>query len=150
MVEALEHVFVGSKRKFQAAIDGLPAAHALATYIDFYVSAGHRDNPSNGCPVTALNSDMPRQSKKVREAFDAGAKSLVNGLADRIEKAGVSHDGDVHALAASVLSAMAGAVAISRAISDKRLSDEMLEAARTGIKQRLGLTDAALSRSRLQ
>jgi len=43
--------------------------------------------------------------------------------------------------------AMAGAVAISRAISDRSLSDQMLETARESIKQWLGVDDVSLSRS---
>jgi hypothetical protein len=53
-------------------------------------------------------------------------------------------------LASSVFSAMAGAVAVSRAVSDKRLSDEMLETARNSIKARLGVDDASLSGKYLQ
>jgi TetR/AcrR family transcriptional repressor of nem operon len=149
LVEALERVFAGGRRKFLGAVEGLPPRHALATYIDFYVSPRHRDDAKSGCPVTALTSDSPRQSRKFRAAFDAGMKQLVSGLAMRIEAAGIKCD-DAQVLAASVLSAMAGAVAISRAVSDKRLSDEMLEAARESIKARLGVTDAELAREKLQ
>jgi TetR/AcrR family transcriptional repressor of nem operon len=145
LVEALEGVFAHSKQKFLAATDGMPPRHALAAYVDFYVSQRHRDNPTNGCPVTALNSDLPRQSKAFRKAFDDGAKMLVTSMETRIRDAGI--EGDAHALAASVLSAMAGAVAISRAISDRSLSDQMLETARESIKQRLGVDDLSLSRS---
>ena len=70
---------------------------------------------------------------------------LVSSMETRIRDAGI--EGDAHALAASVLSAMAGAVAISRAISDRSLSDQMLETARESIKQRLGVDDVSLSRS---
>jgi TetR/AcrR family transcriptional repressor of nem operon len=148
LVEALDGVFESSKRKFLRAIEGMPPRHALGAYIDFYVSPRHRDNVSGGCPITALNSDLPRQSKAFRVAFDKGLKSMVSGLELRISEAGV--EGDAHALAASVLSAMAGAVAISRAVSDKVLSDRMLETARENIKARLGVSDADLSRSALQ
>jgi TetR/AcrR family transcriptional repressor of nem operon len=145
LVEALAGVFNNAKQKFRAATEGMPPRHALAAYIDFYVSQRHRDNPTNGCPVTALNSDLPRQSKAFRKAFDDGAKMLVSSMESRIRDAAI--EGDAHALAASVLSAMAGAVAISRAISDRSLSDQMLETARESIKQRLGVDDVSLSRS---
>ena len=145
LVEALEGVFSHAKQKFRGATEGMPPRHALAAYIEFYVSQRHRDNPANGCPVTALNSDLPRQSKAFRKAFDGGAKMLVSSMEARIRDAGI--EGDAHALAASVLSAMAGAVAISRAISDRSLSDQMLETARESIKQRLGVDDVSLSRS---
>jgi TetR/AcrR family transcriptional repressor of nem operon len=100
---------------------------------------------ANGCPITALNSDIPRQSKRLRSAFDDGVKSLVDGLRMLIESAGIEPENDSTALAASVLSAMAGAIAVSRVVSDKRLSDEMLETARRSIKERLGVSDASLS-----
>ena len=148
LIEALEEVFASSKRKFLRAIDGMPPRHALGAYIDFYVSARHRDDRASGCPVTALNSDLPRQSGAFRAAFDAGTNAMVMGLERYIRDAGV--EGDAHALAASVLSAMAGAVAISRAVSDRVLSDQMLETARESIKARLGVSDRDLSRSTLQ
>ena len=148
LIEALEEVFASSKRKFLRAIEGMPPRHALGAYIDFYVSARHRDDRAGGCPVTALNSDLPRQSGAFRAAFDAGTNAMVTGLERYIRDAGV--EGDAHALAASVLSAMAGAVAISRAVSDRVLSDQMLETARESIKARLGVSDRDLSRSTLQ
>jgi TetR/AcrR family transcriptional regulator, transcriptional repressor for nem operon len=148
LAEALDGVFEESKRKFQRITDGLPPRHALASYIDFYVSPAHRDDAAHGCPIVALNSDLPRQSRKFRATFDKGTKLLLAKLASWIEAAGIG--GDSEALAASVLSAMAGAVAVARAVSDKRLSDEMLEAARDSIKARLGLDDATLSQRPLQ
>jgi TetR/AcrR family transcriptional repressor of nem operon len=145
LVEALRGVFASSKQKFLRAVESLPPRHALGAYIDFYVSPRHRDNPSGGCPITALSSDSPRQSKAFRAAFDDGVKSLVAELETRIREAGIKSD--AHALAASVISAMAGAVAISRAVSDRSLSDQMLATARESIKQRLGVDDVSLSRS---
>ncbi|HEY2068659.1 MAG TPA: TetR/AcrR family transcriptional regulator [Rhizomicrobium sp.] len=145
LAEALESIFVYSKEKYRRMIDGLPPRHALATFIDYYVSPEHRDNPSRGCPLVMLNSDLPRQSKKFRGVFDAGVERLTLTIATLIRDIGVSTD---PGLAPSILSAMAGAVAISRAVSDKRLSDEMLEAARESIKARLGVTDAELAREK--
>jgi TetR/AcrR family transcriptional repressor of nem operon len=153
LAEALAGVFAHSRAKYLAAIDGLPPRAALAAYVDFYVSPRHRDNASGGCPITALNSDLPRQSKALRAVFDSGVKALVAGLAQRIRDIGIedgSVEGGAQALAASVLSAMAGAVAISRAVSDKALSDQMLATARESIKQRLGVGDADISRSARQ
>ena len=140
LAEALEGVFEESKRKFDRVTDGVPPREALAHYIDFYVSTAHRDNLSRECPIVALNSDLPRQSRKFRATFDAGMQLLVRRLAGWIEAAGIS---DSEALAASVLSAMAGAVAVSRTVSDKRLSDELLKSTRESIKTRLGLSDVA-------
>ena len=147
LVEALEGVFQESKRTFQGVTDGLAPRDALARYIDVYVSPAHRDNRSGECPIVALNSDLPRQSKKFRATFDSGLRALLNRLTDLIKAAGIN---DSEALAASVQSAMAGAVAVSRTVSDRRLSDELLKFTRASIKARLGLGDAALPGGTLQ
>jgi TetR/AcrR family transcriptional repressor of nem operon len=141
LAEALAGVFGESNQTLQSVTDGLAPRHALARYIDVYVAPAHRDNPAAGCPIVALNSELPRQSRKFRTTFDAGVKLLLGKLAGWIKAAGITES---EALAASVLSAMAGAVAVSRAVSDKRLSDELLGAARASIKARLGLSEAVL------
>ncbi len=84
-----------------------------------------RQSPPNGCPVSALNSDLPRQSKKFRAVYDEGvkiARGHHRGLAGRGR-----HRRRPEKLAASVLSAMVGAVRCRVSISDKQLSDELLE-----------------------
>jgi TetR/AcrR family transcriptional repressor of nem operon len=142
LAEAIRGAFEGLKRNLHRLTDGLPPRHALATFIDFYVSAAHRDNRGQGCPIVALNSDLPRQSKNFRAAFDAGVSQLLETLAQWIAGRGFA---EPEKLAASIFSAMAGAVALSRTVSDKGLSDELLASARENIKARLGLNDAALS-----
>jgi TetR/AcrR family transcriptional repressor of nem operon len=140
--EALADTFTRSRERVGRLLDGLPPKAALAAYVDFYVSTEHRDHPANGCPLTALNSDMPRQTKKFRAAFESGLKEIAKSLAARIDAAGVA---DAKRLAPSLLSAMAGAVALSRTISDTALSDELLASARAGIKARLGLSELAVA-----
>jgi TetR/AcrR family transcriptional regulator, transcriptional repressor for nem operon len=138
LVEALQGMFEESRRKRHAATDGLPPRQALVDYVDSYLSPAHRDRPATGCPVVALNSDLPRESRRFRAAFDAGVTMLVADLAAWFEAAGIPDD---EGLAASVLAAMAGAVAVSRGIADQRLSDALLAATRDSIKLRLGLRD---------
>jgi TetR/AcrR family transcriptional regulator, transcriptional repressor for nem operon len=142
LVKAIEAGFAQAQRRVTRMVEGLPPRHALATYIDFYVSATHRDNPASGCAITALNSDLPRQSKKFRAAFEMGVKSLSSSLAGWMKAAGIV---DAEQLAPSILAAMAGAVSLSRTISDSDLSDELLASTRAGIKARLGLTETALA-----
>jgi TetR/AcrR family transcriptional regulator, transcriptional repressor for nem operon len=147
LVETLETAFGQAKRRWARRLEGLPPRHALATFIDYHLSASHRDNPANGCAITALTSDLPRQAPKFRAAFETGVKSLAGSLAGWMANAGVP---DAERLAPSILSAMAGAVALSRTISDAELSEELLFSARTGIKARLGLTDLNLASETLQ
>jgi hypothetical protein len=96
--------------------DNLPPRQALTRFIDFYLSAYHRDSPSN-CPIVTLSSDLPRQSRKFRAAFNAGLKRLLGILARLIEAAGIS---DSETAAAATLSAMAGTMAIRPRGGDHR------------------------------
>jgi len=143
LAEALQGVFEDSRQRRRAVADGLPPRQALVRYIDAYLSPAHRDRPATGCPLVALNSDLPRQSRKFRAAFDAGVTLLVSEFEDSLMAAGIA---DSDGLAASVLAAMAGAIAVSRGIADKRLSDALLAATRDSIKLRLGLPDTMESK----
>ena len=143
--ETLAEIFAQSQRRVGRMLEGLPPKHALATYIDFYVSTRHRDDPSSGCPITALNSDLPRQSRKFQSTFESGVNRLSDLLAKLIDDAQVA---DAKRIAPAILAAMAGAVALSRTISDPQLSDDLLASTRENIKTRLGLTDLALANER--
>ncbi|MBR7620955.1 TetR/AcrR family transcriptional regulator [Phenylobacterium sp. 20VBR1] len=110
----------------------------LAGLVDFYVSADHRDHPERGCPIALLSSDIPRQGLPAREAFDAGVHGLIEVIATRLP-GGEERLG----LAGSLLAEMAGAVALSRAVSDPELSDRLLAESRRRIKARMGLTPSS-------
>jgi len=129
LTESLKEVLAQFAERRRQLTEGLTPRQALNAYIDHYVSEGHRDHAAVGCPLAALNSELPRQAKKFRAAFDEGARQLAACI-DKADEA-----------AASMLSAMVGAVALSRAVSDRTLSDELLNAARAGIKAKLGLTE---------
>jgi TetR/AcrR family transcriptional regulator, transcriptional repressor for nem operon len=138
LTEALQGIFEESNHKLEKLAEGLPPRLALAQFVDTYVSLAHRDKPSTGCPIVALNSDLPRQSRQFRAAFDAGVKRLVGRLARQIKDARIA---DSETLAPSVLSAMVGAVILSRAVSDETLSDGLLASARKTIKAQLGISE---------
>ena len=136
LAESLKEAFVQASERVQKTTGHLPPHERLAAYIDFYVSATHRDSPTGGCAIVALNSELPRQSKEFRAVFDAGVKRIVERLTLWIEAIGLPHADEV---ATSTFAAMVGAVALSRAVADQKLSNDMLDSARAGIKARLGL-----------
>lgn len=139
LTEALACIFEESRQRVRKTMQGMSPRDALRHYIDSYVSPAHRDRAAGGCPLVALNSHLPRQSRKFRMEFDAGVQAMVADLAGRLDAAGIS---DAESRAPEMVAAMAGAVAVSRAVSDKRLSDEFLAATRESIKARLGLSEA--------
>lgn len=88
-----------------------------------YLSTRHRDNPASGCPLAALGSELARSDEATRAAATAGFLGLVDILA---RKAGAA-DARQQALVAAVT--MIGAVTMSRMVSDRKLSAEILDAA---------------------
>lgn len=88
------------------------------TVVDTYLSAGHRDNPGEGCPLVALSDDAWRMGADVQGAYtklaDMALKQLTHVL-----------DGDA-ALAHTVLAAMVGAIQVARGVNDADLSERLL------------------------
>src|SRR5271167_834435 len=60
IAEAIGEMFRQAGGKFDRIAGELAPAEALATYIDFYLSAEHRDARSSGCPLPTLSADLPR------------------------------------------------------------------------------------------
>jgi TetR/AcrR family transcriptional repressor of nem operon len=139
LTESLNEILAQAAEKRRELTEGLGPHEALVAYIDYYVSARHRDHPGGGCPIVALNSELPRQSQKFRAAFDYGVQRLIGWLGHLMNEAGIT---DSEKRAAATLAAMAGAVALSRAVSDREFSDALLQTANSGIKAQLGLTNS--------
>ena len=94
--------------------------------IAFYLSMGHREERMDGCPVVALGSDAARQSGDIKASFEAGIKNYLEMLRRWIGKT----DGeDTTDKAMAILSTMVGALVLSRAVNNKRLSKRFLQAA---------------------
>ncbi len=95
---------------------------ALAAH---YLTAKHRDNAGRGCAVAALGSEIARQGPTVRRAFTDELKPFLNYLSG-VTQAGSSRIRRERALAA--VASLVGALVVSRAVDDPKLSDEILAA----------------------
>jgi TetR/AcrR family transcriptional repressor of nem operon len=107
-------------------------ATSIDAFIDTYVSETHRDNPTRGCPVPCLMSESGRWPASARKAFDEGVMRLANRLAALLPP----HIADQQSASMSLVAEMAGAIALSRAIGDPTLANELLAASREALKQR--------------
>ena len=93
-----------------------------------YLTRRHRDDPGHGCLFAALGSDVVRQPRSVRRAFTEGLRSRVEALQELLPGRSAA------ARRKKVLATMAGlvgALVLSRAADDPKLSDDILEAAAT-------------------
>ena len=98
----------------------------LGAVIAFYLSAGHREEKLDGCPVVALGSDAARQGAGVKAAFEEGIKAYLEVLGPLLPK---THGEDSNRKAMVVLSTMVGAMTLSRAVNDPDLAQAFLNAA---------------------
>ena len=137
---ALEEMFRAAKERSAPIVgDGDPRV-ALRTYLDFYLSPAHRDARDRGCPLPALSGDFARGDTAGRERFSTGIETLF----ERIETAlGMLDITEPSIEAASMLSEMVGAVALSRATADRKRSDMILADVRKALGRRYGLDSDA-------
>ena len=121
-----------SRRALESASERWSAASAenpddpLGEVIAFYLSAGHREEKLDGCPVVALGSDAARQGAGVKAAFEEGIKAYLEVLGPLLPET----DGeDSNRKAMVVLSTMVGAMTLSRAVNDPDLAQAFQNAA---------------------
>jgi TetR/AcrR family transcriptional repressor of nem operon len=86
----------------------------------------HRAERMDGCPVVALGSDAARQGAEVKASFEAGIREYLKILGRWVGEADGEEPGGK---AMATLATMVGAVLLSRAVNDKRLSKRFLQAA---------------------
>jgi TetR/AcrR family transcriptional regulator, transcriptional repressor for nem operon len=125
--------------------DATEPSLSLAGFIDDYLSEKHRDRPGSGCLIGALAGDVARSNKRIRALTTEKVRSalgLIAGLLpDKQDDAGSAINGGpelARKRAALVFSALVGAIALSRAVSDPSLSDEILQSVRELLKSQLG------------
>jgi len=133
---AIGQMFDEARERLDAATTDRAPRAALANYIDFYLSPGHRDARRHGCPVAALSSDVPRLNTKMRGEFASRRARFCGVLADLIRQTGRD---DADAEADSMYAELTGALSIARMEPDGARSDAILERSRRAIKRRLGL-----------
>ncbi len=108
-----------------------PAA-PLEAVLDAYLSEAHRDAPGTGCALAALAGDVARSGSQPRTLYTEQVHRSLSGMAARL-----GGTADARADAILTLSAMVGALALSRAVSDPALSREILDTVRTGLKAKI-------------
>jgi len=141
--QASKRALESASRRWSAAAEANPK-DPLGAVIAFYLSMGHREERMDGCPVVALGSDAARQSVDVKASFEAGIKSYLEMLGRWI---GDTDSEDAADKAMTILSTMVGALVLSRAVNNKRLSKRFLQAAAERV---MGSSASAAQQGRLQ
>ncbi|MFB7500183.1 TetR/AcrR family transcriptional regulator [Streptomyces sp. NPDC056161] len=103
---------------------------ARAGLVDAYLAKQHRDAPATGCALVPLGAAAGRGDQHFQEAYEKQVRTyleLIAGLDDDAE--------DARAEAMLTLSALVGAVLMSRAVADKDFSDELLKTVSEQLKR---------------
>lgn len=100
------------------------AGSGIEQMVRFYLSVEHRDHAADGCPSAALLGEIARSGDTVRHAYTEGLLGVVDAGAARLDPRDPA-SARVDVLA--VLAGMFGTLQAARSITDRRLSDELLE-----------------------
>lgn len=126
-----------SKRALESASCRWTAATAanpedpLGAVIGFYLSAGHREERTDGCPIVALGSDAARHGVEVKASFEAGIKTHLEVLGRLISE---TQGEEFKSKSMAVLSMMVGALTLSRVVNDPDLAQAFLDTAAAQVR----------------
>lgn len=112
-----------------------PGAEGLEQIVRWYLSSDHRDDHDDGCPNAALLDEIARSGDTTRQTYTDGVLVLIDGLAARMTPADPLAS---RVKALSLLGLMAGTLQLSRALTDRQLSDDLLE---QGLRNALAVVD---------
>ncbi|MET9911077.1 TetR/AcrR family transcriptional regulator [Streptomyces sp. NPDC006476] len=101
-----------------------PGREGLEDLIRSYLSPEHRDNPGSGCPNAALLDEIGRCGDATKDAYTHGAKAIVDEFAARLAP---EDPQSARGQAVGLFTLAVGTLQLSRALSDQKFSDEVLE-----------------------
>lgn len=120
---ALERALVDGRNAWLATEGADNRSRSFETTVRRFLSRGHRDTRTTGCAMAALASDVARADDRSRAVMTRHIDDFVDETADLLAS---QDEGD----AMFAVSAMIGALLLSRVQSDPRKSDAVLKAVR--------------------
>ena len=130
VAEGINSAFGGWKRRVEATKSSGPPM-SYEKLIDEYLNEAHRDNPGTGCAFSALAPEIARSDKRTRALTSEQVRNdlqLIVGLLPGEDKRAA------RSRAILTFSALVGAMALARAVSDEALSREILKTAKELLK----------------
>jgi len=125
LAEAADRAGADSVALAARVVAAAPPGQALQAIMQAYLSPEHIAAIEHGCPVSALGSEMPRQSPEVRHAATLHIKEMIDLIARQLPGWGKQ---ETHEQAMALLCALIGTTMIARAVDDPALSDALCAA----------------------
>ncbi len=132
--EAIERALTeGAKSAFDAEAHAKVSKPALLiALVEWYLSTAHRDGLATSCAVTSLAGDVARSTDRARTAYTRQVGEYIE-LFIRL-MAGDKPKKAKRAKAIAAWSMLVGAVSMSRAVNDDKVSREILQTAAVELK----------------
>jgi TetR/AcrR family transcriptional repressor of nem operon len=124
----------------EAAAAAAPKGSEVTAIVSQYLSAGHRDNATQGCLLPSLAGEMARQPQAVRKALTREFNEFANKISKYMPGAS---EPERRSQARLLFSGMAGTMMVARAVSDRELSDTILAQGRKFYISTFQLRDGA-------
>jgi TetR/AcrR family transcriptional repressor of nem operon len=122
----VESVMVGLNANLDILLN-LLVNEGIESMISYYVSPEHRDHPEMGCPLPSLSPEIGRISEPGRDKYTSEFKKILEQFS--VYMPGNNSEQKIDNML-YLFASMAGAVALSRSITDKTLSDHILKISR--------------------
>jgi TetR/AcrR family transcriptional regulator, transcriptional repressor for nem operon len=134
--DLVANVLAEQLRAQRRSLDAEPSDRAgLEAFVRSYLSPEHRNQFADGCPSAALLDEIARRPADTRDVFTEEVMGVVDDIAARINPTDVEA-GRVDALA--VFGLMVGTLQLARTLTDRQLSDRLLD---RGVETALKLLD---------
>jgi TetR/AcrR family transcriptional repressor of nem operon len=130
VAEAVGSAFGTWKRQVDTAASGGPPL-TYAKLIDDYLNEAHRDDPGTGCAFSALAEEISRSDKRTRALASEQIRNDVQLIAGLLP---VKNRRVARSRAILTFSALVGAMSLARAVSDEKMSREILRTAAEALK----------------
>ncbi|CAD5108112.1 TetR/AcrR family transcriptional regulator [Zestomonas carbonaria] len=135
--DLVETALAHSARQLQdELVQALDNDAPLQSFIARYLSSAHRANPGEGCPLPTISAELGQRGQP-----SPTTDEVVKGRLAMIEATLGGEDAAEQSVV--MLSAMVGALMLSRSVSDPELSDRLLKTTRKLLIEQAGAKDAS-------
>jgi TetR/AcrR family transcriptional repressor of nem operon len=106
------------------AMNAAPKGKELQGVLNYYLSPAHRDHPGKGCALPAIAADLARRPERLRQEFTR----VLNAIFEQVAKGMPGESAKRRKeQAMAFFSGMVGTVLLARVVSDREMSDALLE-----------------------
>ena len=146
LIEAFSFAMDRATERWRRVAEEVSPEKRLATIVETYLTATHRDDPGHGCAVPSLGAEIARESPKTRRAFALKLEQMVDMMADQILDVPRK---TARKQAMATLATMMGTIVMSRIAGNGELSEEILSSGREAALGRAAAAKPAAKKAKV-